>query len=227
MTTISNSIDPLADLRLQEETVPIDDGSNQTLTQEDFFSLLTEQLANQDPTAPVDNDQMVAQMTSFTMADGIQELNDQFSTFAASMNSNQALQASLLIGQDVLVSGAEGYLAEDGTGISGVVVNEATAQDMTISIFSETGELVKTIDAGTQAAGNVEFSWDGTDENGNQLPAGKYLITAEGTINDENQLLNTAVNRHVDSVSLGGTSGVVLNLDGDVSISLDDVIQIG
>jgi flagellar basal-body rod modification protein FlgD len=40
--------------------------------------------------------------------------------------------------------------------------------------------------------------------------------------------LPTAINRHVDSVSLSGSgAGVVLNLDGNVSIKLNDVIQIG
>ncbi len=60
-----NGLDP--NLYLQEESVAIDDGSNQRLSQEDFFAILTEQLANQDPTKPVDNDQMVSQMTSFTI----------------------------------------------------------------------------------------------------------------------------------------------------------------
>ena len=41
-----------------------------TLTQEDFFSLLTQQLSFQDPSKPADNDQMIAQMTNFTMAEG-------------------------------------------------------------------------------------------------------------------------------------------------------------
>ena len=54
----------------QEETVPVVDGSEQTLKQEDFFALLTEQLSNQDPTKPVDNDQLVAQMTSYHGAMG-------------------------------------------------------------------------------------------------------------------------------------------------------------
>jgi flagellar basal-body rod modification protein FlgD len=36
------------------------------------------------------------------------------------------------------------------------------------------------------------------------------------------------VNRHVASVSLAGSNqGVILNLDGDISIRLDEVIQIG
>lgn len=227
MTTINNT-DPLANLRIQEQTVPVDDGSNQTLTQEDFFALLTEQLANQDPTKPVDNDQMVSQMTNFTMADGISELNDSFDSFAASMTSNQALQASSLIGQQVLVQGNIGYVSEEGQGMSGVVITDQTVQEMQIVIENEIGETIKTINAGTQAAGNIEFNWDGTDANGNPMPAGNYIVRVQGQVFGEETQLPTAVNRHVDSVSLAGSSqGVVLNLDGDVSITLDDVIQIG
>ena len=133
MDTINNSgLD--TDLYWQEETVKIADGTEQQLSQEDFFAMLTEQLANQDPTAPVDNDQMVAQMTSFTMADGISQLNDKFESFAASMTSNQALQASSLIGQNVLVQGNIGHMAAQGDGLSGVVVNEQTVQNMKINI---------------------------------------------------------------------------------------------
>ena len=88
MTTINNTTGLNNELYWQEETVPVVDGTEQQLSQEDFFAMLTEQLANQDPTKPVDNDQMVAQMTSFTMADGISQLNDKFESFAASMTSN-------------------------------------------------------------------------------------------------------------------------------------------
>ncbi|AIF98106.1 MAG TPA: flagellar hook assembly protein FlgD [Alteromonas australica] len=227
MDTINNSgLD--TDLYWQEETVKIADGTEQQLSQEDFFAMLTEQLANQDPTAPVDNDQMVAQMTSFTMADGISQLNDKFESFAASMTSNQALQASSLIGQNVLVQGNIGHMAAQGDGLSGVVVNEQTVQNMKINIENQYGEVIKTIDAGTQAAGNIAFEWDGKDTQGNDMPEGDYVITATGEVDGENTQLSTAVNRHVGSVSLAGSGqGVILNLAGDVSINLDDVIQIG
>jgi flagellar basal-body rod modification protein FlgD len=53
-------------------------------------------------------------------------------------------------------------------------------------------------------------------------------VQVQGEVFGEVQALPTAINRHVDSVSLSGSGqGVVLNLDGDVSIKLDDVIQIG
>jgi len=211
-----------------EKEVSIADGTEQTLKQEDFFALLTEQLANQDPTKPVDNDQMVAQMTSFTTADGISQLNEQFSSFAASMTSNQALQASSLIGQQVLVTGNIGYKDGPDGSISGVIVNEQTSQNTEINIYNTAGEVVRTMQVGTQPAGNIAFNWDGTDNNGNSLPSGDYAVQVQGEIFGEVQALPTAINRHVDSVSLTGSGqGVVLNLDGDVSIKLDDVIQIG
>ncbi|NVK57604.1 MAG: flagellar hook assembly protein FlgD [Alteromonadaceae bacterium] len=228
MNTINNTPKLNDDLYWKEEKVKVADGSEQQLSQEDFFALLTEQLANQDPTKPVDNDQMVSQMTQFTTAEGINKLNDKFESFATSMTSNQALQASSLIGQDVLVEANIGYMGTEGAGISGFVVNEQTVQEMEITITSANGEVVRTINAGTQPEGNIEFNWDGTDNNGNPMPPGNYVVSANGKVNGEGEALSTAINRHVSSVSLAGSSqGIILNLDGDVSINLDDVIQIG
>ncbi|WP_018983455.1 flagellar hook assembly protein FlgD [Salinimonas chungwhensis] len=226
MNTVDNK-GLINDLYWQEEKKPVADGSEQKLSQEDFFSLLTEQLAHQDPSKPVDNDQMVSQMTSFSMAEGITDLNSKFKDFAASMTSNQALQASSLIGQNVLVESNIGYMGQAGSGFSGVVVNDETVQDMKITIKNANGEIVKSIDAGTQGAGNVQFAWDGTDQQGNAMPPGQYVVSASGQARGEGVAIPTAMNRHVGSVSMAGSGqGVILNLDGDVSINLDDVIQI-
>ena len=138
MSTITNTQGLNTDLYWQEEKVKVSDGSEQNLSQEDFFALLTEQLSNQDPTKPVDNDQMVSQMTQFTTADGISKLNEKFESFATSMTSNQALQASSLIGQDVLVEANVGYMDSEGAGLSGFVVNEQTVQNMEITITKMT-----------------------------------------------------------------------------------------
>lgn len=82
----------------------VEQGENQgMLTQADFFALMTQELAHQDPTKPVENNEMISQMTAFSTTDGVQQLNDQFTNFAASMSSSQALQASSLVGRSVLV----------------------------------------------------------------------------------------------------------------------------
>ena len=293
----------------QEETVPVaDPNANSQLSQEDFFSLLTEQLAMQDPTKPVDNDQMVAQMTNFTMADSLSQLNDKFDEFASSMNSNQALTATSLIGQQVLVDANEGTTWQDG-GVSGAIIAEAPVEDLQIQILDEfdrvvhqieggnhdagaitfgwdgtdadgnhlprgkyrveasgtvdglntplnvqmnaqvtgtavaaqnvqdmkiiiedsVGQTLRTINVGSQQAGNIEFGWDGTDDAGNILPPGSYNIRIEGDVGGESQSIPFGINRRVDSVSLAGSGnqGVILNLAGDESIRLEDVINIG
>ncbi|WP_438863490.1 flagellar hook assembly protein FlgD [Neptunicella sp.] len=210
----------------QEETTP-EANDNGKLSQEDFFSLLTEQLSNQDPTKPVDNDQMIAQMTQFTMADSLSQLNDKFDSFAASMTSNQALQASSLIGQNVLVQGNQGVL-EEGGNISGMVITDQASHSMKITIENSYGETIKVIPVGDHAAGNIEFNWDGTDQNGNVVPPGKYSVKANATVGGESTDLVTAMHRHVDSVSLASSSqGIILNLQGEQSIKLADVLEIG
>ena len=93
----------LDSLRWQQEDLTETENNNGILTQEDFFSLLTAELAHQDPTKPTDNNEMISQMTAFSTTDGVANLNDQFTSFAATMSSSQALQASSLVGRSVLV----------------------------------------------------------------------------------------------------------------------------
>lgn len=48
----------------------------------DFLKLLTAQLNNQDPTAPVDNAQMVAQLAQFSSLSAAQSTNDKLQTIS-------------------------------------------------------------------------------------------------------------------------------------------------
>ncbi|TDF39417.1 flagellar hook assembly protein FlgD [Alteromonadaceae bacterium M269] len=216
-----------SNLFVQEPGVEVSEGDQGNLTQADFFALLTTQLANQDPSNPADNDQLIQQVTGFSTVDGISSLNDQFESFASSLTSNQALQASSLVGRDVLVAGSDGVLDADGE-LRGVVVSDQTVQNLQITIENEAGEVVRTIGAGTQPAGSIEFEWDGTDQAGNAVPPGNYRVVANGNVNSEPTSLPTAIFRHVDSVNLASSSqGVVLNLQGQESIRLSDVLEIG
>jgi flagellar basal-body rod modification protein FlgD len=75
-TTSTTTGNPFLDgIRLPEESA-IPESKDQMLKQEDFFALLSQQLSMQDPFKPVDNDQMIAQMASFSTVDGISNLND-------------------------------------------------------------------------------------------------------------------------------------------------------
>ncbi|MCE7629383.1 flagellar hook assembly protein FlgD, partial [Vibrio fluvialis] len=171
---------------LQEKNKPTETTGKQDLKQEDFLSLLTKQLAQQDPFKPVSNDQMIAQMASFATVDGIGKMNSQFENLNSSMTSNQALQASSLVGRDVLVPGSAG-VKKDDAGMAAMVKLPQSVDNLFVRIENEAGQLVRTFDVGAKPSGDSRVEWDGKDQNGNPLPGGKYKVKASGLLDGESK----------------------------------------
>ncbi len=213
---------------LQEQNKPDKATGQNDLNQEDFLSLLTKQLAQQDPFKPVSNDQMIAQMASFATVDGIGKMNNQFESLNSSMTSNQALQASSLVGRDVLVPGAAG-MKPDNAGMSAMVKIPQALDNLFVRIENAQGQLIRTLDVGAKPAGDAKVEWDGLDENGNPLPGGKYNVKAGGLLDGEAREFEVSTYANVNSVLLGkGDGNVLLNLAGFESpVRLAEVLEVG
>ncbi|WP_275426474.1 flagellar hook capping FlgD N-terminal domain-containing protein, partial [Vibrio variabilis] len=125
--------------KLQDQSKTEESTGKQDLKQEDFLSLLTKQLSQQDPFKPVSNDQMIAQMASFATVDGIGKMNTQFESLNSSMTSNQALQASSLVGRDVLVPGAAGIKPADA-GMAAMVKLPQSMDNVLVRVENEMGQ---------------------------------------------------------------------------------------
>lgn len=200
--------------------------NNQSLSQEDFFALLSTQLSMQDPSNPVDNDQMIAQMASFSTVDGIGKLNDEISNLNTVMTSSQALQASGLVGQKVLVPSGTAYLSADEPSIRGVISTSAPINAIKVSVQDATGQVVRTFTVDGSEGGNVDVDWDGMDNNGNAVAAGQYTIKANGVVDGKSEDLYVSTYGHVSSVSLNSSSGAVLNVRGIGGVALSDVLAV-
>lgn len=226
MSTVSGG-SALDSLRWQEEKYKVSDANeNNMLTQEDFFALLTQELAHQDPTKPVDNNEMISQMTAFSTTDGVQALNDQFTQFASSMTSSQALQASSLVGRSVLVDENVFGLAEGGS-VTGKLVTESNASNVMIYVENTAGEIIQTVPVGSVNAGGYPFTWDGMASNGEHAPEGAYRFRIAGMVDGQVSELQAMTYRKVDSVTLAGAGGsIVLNLNGGSSMALSDVVEV-
>ena len=222
-TASSSYIDSLRWQTKQEAGEKAGEKSSDTLTQEDFFSLLTQQLSFQDPSKPADNDQMIAQMTNFTMAEGISNLNSKFESLAASMTSNSALQASTLVGKKALI---ESDTLELSSGeVSGMIAVEGPVKDLRLSITDASGQLVRVIEIGDKPAGGLRFNWDGKNEDGESLPPGEYSIKAEGNMGEEFTSLPMASYKNIDSVNINGANGIIINTK-EGAVKLSDVAEI-
>ncbi|MFW8629675.1 flagellar hook assembly protein FlgD [Vibrio natriegens] len=213
---------------LQENKKAEESTRKQDLKQEDFLSLLTKQLSQQDPFKPVSNDQMIAQMASFATVDGIGKMNTQFESLNSSMTSNQALQASSLVGRDVLVPGAAG-VKQDEAPMAAMVKLSQSIDNLFVRVENEAGQLVRTFEVGAKPAGDTRVLWDGNDESGNPLPAGKYKVKASGLVDGASQEFPVSTYANVNSVLLGkGDGNVLLNLAGFESpVRLAEVLEVG
>jgi len=224
MSTIETNASIYDSLGLSQNT-QTSTGSTNELGKDAFLKLMLAQMQNQDPLSPMENGDFISQLAQFQSVSGINELSTTFSEFATSMQSNQALQASALIGRQVLVDSGTAALGDTGS-VDGAAVLPASTTSMNVYIYDATGQLVRTINMGEQSAGEIEFSWDGLDDSGNRLPAGQYDITAEAASDGENYELATAIYSTVDSVVLGGSNGITLNVNGQGEVPMSIVSKI-
>ncbi len=199
--------------------------SSNTLDQEDFLKLLTTQLSQQDPTSPVDNSQMVGTMSQLSVVQSLNTISSSMSDIVSSISSSSALSASSLVGRTVLTDSSTAYY--DGTSALQAKINAGDGADnLSITITDSSGQVVGSYTA-SSGSGSMDFSWDGTDSNGNKLPAGQYTITATGSQNGTSVSLPVSTYATVGSVTLGSsTSDTTLNLVGYGDVKLSDVTEI-
>ncbi|MFW0759422.1 flagellar hook assembly protein FlgD [Pseudomonas sp. H11T01] len=200
---------------------------NKALGKDAFLQLLVTQLKNQNPLSPQDNGAFVAQLAQFSSLEGITKLNDSVTSLSSSYKSSQALQASSLVGRSVVAQTGSAYV-DTTKSLTGTAVIPASVAGATVTINDKDGKTVKTIDLGSQSAGNATFVWDGTDSSGAKVDPGTYTFKASASIDNTTTDLVTYLPATVNSVTLSQTGGeMMLNLAGLGAVALSKVQTIG
>lgn len=202
-------------------------GSNTTLTQNDFFRLMTTQLESQDPLNPMNSDQYAAELAEFSTANGVQQLQTTMSGVGQQIASASGIQASSLVGHNVAVSG--NLLAFGGSGSAPGAFNlSSAASDVTVTVKDANGNQVASVNLGPLNAGMQNFSWNGAETAGGTAAAGAYTyqINALDTKGNAIKATTYAV-VPVAGVTLGGQNGPTVSLAGGLgSVTLNQIYQI-
>ncbi|MDH5426251.1 MAG: flagellar hook assembly protein FlgD [Gammaproteobacteria bacterium] len=178
--------------------------SGSKLGQEEFMKLMTTQLQNQDPFEPMDNGEFLSQIAQFGTVNGITDLQKSFSGFAQDMQSNQALQATSMIGHGVLAETDTGQLTNTGI-MQGAVELASYSSNVAVNIYDMTGQVVNRLDLGEQLSGTVPFSWDGSTFSGSRAAPGQYKIEMEVLEGAQTYVYPTLLYGNVNSLNLGKT----------------------
>ncbi len=214
-----------AEFRSLQDLTAKQASKEKSLGQEDFLKLMTTQLQNQDPMKPMENGDFLAQIAQFSTVEGIGDLNKNFSSLSASLVSNQALQATNLVGRQVLAPTGVAAL-KSGSGIRGSVELPAASGDVVVTVRDQSGQVVRRLDLGAQAAGSTSFQWDGLRDDGQYASPGNYFLSAESSVDGQYQSVDTLLVSDVRSVTLSNSGGLLLDLDGIGSLDFSEVRQI-
>lgn len=199
--------------------------SKSELGQEDFMALMVAQLRNQDPMAPMENGEFLAQIAQFSQVSGLQDLQKSFDELSTSLVSNQALQAASLVGRDVLAPTGLGVLAQGGS-IRGDVELPSASARVAVKVYDGAGQVVRTLELGSQASGSALFQWDGLRDDGTYAQPGTYLVSATAEFNGTNEAVEANVVNRVNGVTLGNNGGLLLDLAGVGPLEFTEVKQI-
>jgi flagellar basal-body rod modification protein FlgD len=191
--------------------------------QDRFLKLLVTQMKNQDPLNPLDNAEVTSQLAQISTVNGIEKLNATLQTMASSFTAGQTLQATAMIGKDVLVPGSTLHLA-GGSGLFGINLAQA-ADQVKVTISDASGRALQVIDLAAQAAGPLTLAWDGKTSDGTQATDGVYSVSVTALRGDQKVEAQTLASGIVRGV-VQGDQGVQLNVDGVGVAGLSDIKQI-
>ena len=172
--------------------------------QDRFLKLLVAQLNNQDPMNPMDNAQMTTQIAQINTVSGIEKLNTTVSSLATQMAAMQGIQASALIGHDVLASGDTVSVDSTTNKGSGLFTLDGTASNVTVKVSTAGGTTVGSLDLGAMEAGQHSFDFNSTG-----------YTSADGL-----KFTVTAVNDKATVGSTGLVKGTVASIGSDTAGAL-------
>ena len=191
--------------------------------QDRFMTLLVTQMKNQDPLNPLDNAQVTSQLAQLSTVTGINKLNNTLETMMSNAQASQSLQASSLIGHDVLVSGSQIHF-DGSAGYFGVEL-PASTDNLTVTISDSAGNPLRQISLGKQNEGIIPLSWDGYSDTGTRAASGDYKFTVSATTGGESATVNTLSLEKINSITSSAT-GVKLNLSNASAVTTNDLKQI-
>ena len=187
-----------------------------------FLTLLTSQLKNQDPTAPMDSNQFTQQLVQFSQVEQQIGTNANLKTLISQGASQAGTFATSYLGKKVSVTNGEASLSAGKADWSYDLVNSAAATVLTVTnangtvVYSTTGQT---------ASGDHAFSWDGTDNNGNKLPDGAYTLSVDAKALDGSSV-TTSVASAGTVTQIDMTGGVPQLIVGSMEVSLADIAAI-
>ena len=182
-----------------------------------FLQLLTTQLKNQDPTAPMDSTQFTQQLVMFSQVEQQIDTNNYLQNLISTVQGQSNNLAMSYLGRNVVLTNGNGVLSNGSADWTYGLANAASATTLTLTDSS--GKVVYST-SGETAAGVHDLSWNGKDGNGIQLPDGMYTLTVSSTASDGTAVAASVASKGlVSGIDLSGSNPQLVIGSAEVPLS--------
>ena len=201
-----------ANLGTNVTKAPKDSSSALNQDFDDFLTLLTAQLKNQDPTDPTDAAEFTNQLVQFSQVEQQISTNSKLDNLQGTTDDVVFGSALGLLGTTVQTDG-DTFQYSTGDKPSLTYTLGADAKKNTVNIVDSNGNTVKTLTAELKA-GTYQVVWDGLNKSGQ--PAGEGLYKLQVKARDDKDVAIAATTQvPAKVIGLG-------RVDNEIKLSLDN-----
>lgn len=198
----------------------------QNLDRDDFLKLLVAQLKHQDPLAPQDNSEFVAQLAQFSSLEQVTAINDRLDLLSTQSRGLSNTETVNLVGKQATVRGSIVTAKGSGTAVPVSFTLEGRTDATTVTIQDQSGRTVRTLELGGRASGLVRLTWDGRNDTGTVQPAGSYKISVKATVGEGTPVsVSQETQSMVEAVSFD-QGYPVLHLENGVNVPVSDLLRV-
>jgi flagellar basal-body rod modification protein FlgD len=193
-----------------------------TDTYNNFLTLLTKQLQNQDPLNPMDTAQFTQQLVSFSAVEQQINSNKNLEKLIGLQSATNAFGAVSFLGNRVAVDSDQVSL--QGGKASFQYEIDHSASRAVLKVMDSRGQTVLVQEA-NKGIGTYNVDWNGKDAFGNQLPDGQYQV-AVSYEDDQGQAYAAKITSFgiVDSTEI--QDGEVKLFVGNVGFPIDKILKV-
>ncbi len=196
---------------------------------DNFMTLLVAQMQNQDPTSPMDNSQLTAQLAQFNTAAGVEQLNTTMNNMGVLVSGMQQMNSADWVGRDIMIAGDPVVsTAEGGNQKMGLNLG-SDADEVTVTLTDPAGNAY-TAKLANVKAGVHQYTLDDLSDfqpaDPRIMPDTTFTVSFSATnANGNTPDIDALKPAKVQSVAFT-TSGAELQLGIDGTASLSDVYLI-
>ncbi|MBC7458702.1 MAG: flagellar biosynthesis protein FlgD, partial [Bdellovibrionaceae bacterium] len=197
---------------------------NKDMDKDAFFKLMMAQLKNQDPTNPLKNHEMAAQLAQFSTLEQMSNMNTTLKEMKAGNKPIEEFQALNMIGKKV--AGDSSKVTRNDTDkeheFTFKLPQDAKATE--IKVMNAKGDVIREFKFNELKSGENKVTWNGETEDGRKAPAGQYFFQTEATaLNGQKLQVKTDFEGVISGMSFSN-EGPILQI-GKQTVRLKDIRQ--